>query len=206
MYLTNQYMCHTNQCMMSQTNIYVMNQCICHEPICMSHEICHEPINISHEPIHMSRTNTFCANLQRLECRSVTQLKLVSQTNTYVTNQYMFCKYTAPRVQECDPIEIEIFLLDKANFDFTFIPSGIWAPLSPHTHTLYFLRLLCPSPHLLHVHILYIRVYTYVCTNMYKYMFVHIYIYIHKHIYIYMYIRICIYIYIHLCMYVYLYI
>ena len=73
----------------------------------------------------MSRTNTFCANLQRLECRSVTQLKLVSQTNTYVTNQYMFCKYTAPRVQECDPIEIEIFLLDKANFDFTFIPSGI---------------------------------------------------------------------------------
>eukprot|EP00277_Geminigera_cryophila_P026812 CAMPEP_0179481244 /NCGR_PEP_ID=MMETSP0799-20121207/59029_1 /TAXON_ID=46947 /ORGANISM="Geminigera cryophila, Strain CCMP2564" /LENGTH=154 /DNA_ID=CAMNT_0021293771 /DNA_START=1 /DNA_END=465 /DNA_ORIENTATION=- len=31
---------------------------------------------------------------------------------------------TAPRVQECDPIEIELFLLDKANFDFTFIPSG----------------------------------------------------------------------------------
>lgn len=30
----------------------------------------------------------------------------------------------APRVQACEPIEIEVFLLEKDKFSFTFVPAG----------------------------------------------------------------------------------
>jgi hypothetical protein len=36
----------------------------------------------------------------------------------------MLCA-AAPRVEACDPLELELFLLEKDNFDFTFIPAGL---------------------------------------------------------------------------------